>query len=134
MAVYYATKVYVLSFSEALAEELSGTGVTVTALCPGPVVTEFQKAAGVEDTWLFRGPLVMDAAKVARKGWAAAKRGKRVVVPGLGNKFFKETVRFSPRRLVTAVAEESRRKEAVPPLPPGRAGVRALLEPSTPLN
>ena len=63
MAVYYATKAYVLSFSEALAEELSGTGVTVTALCPGPIVTEFQKAAGIEDTWLFRGPLVMDAAK-----------------------------------------------------------------------
>jgi len=104
MAVYYATKSFVLSFSEALAEELSGTGVTVTALCPGPTITEFQEAAGIEDTWLFRGPLVMDAQSVAKAGWAGAKRGKRVVIPGLGNKILKETVRFSPRRLTTSVA------------------------------
>ena len=117
MAVYYATKAYVLSFSEALAEELYGTGVTVTALCPGPIITEFQEAAGLEDTWLFRGPLVMDAAKVARAGWAAAKRGKRVVIPGLGNKLLKETVRFSPRRLVTSVARRIQKKSGRPRRP-----------------
>ncbi len=109
-AVYYATKAYVLSFSEAIAEELKGTGVTVTALCPGPTITEFQEVAGVEDTWLFRGPLVMDAAKVARAGWSGARRGKRVVIPGLGNKLIKETVRFSPRRLVTAAAGRVQKK------------------------
>ncbi len=112
MAVYYATKAYVLSFSEAIAQELKGTGVTVTALCPGPTITEFQEAAGLEDTWLFRGPLVMDAAKVARAGWSAARRGKRVVIPGLGNKLLKATVRFSPRRLVTAVAGSIQKKRA----------------------
>ena len=112
MAVYYATKAYVLSFSEAIAEELKGTGVTVTALCPGPTITEFQEAAGLEDTWLFRGPLVMDAAKVARAGWSGARRGKRVVIPGLGNKLIRETVRFSPRRLVTAAAGRVQKKRS----------------------
>jgi len=115
MAVYYATKAYVLSFSEALAEDLAGTGVTVTALCPGPVLTEFQSAAGIEDTWLFRGPLVMDPRRIARAGWAGAKRGKRVVIPGLGNKLLKEVVRFSPRRLVTAVARRIQKKRSGAP-------------------
>jgi short-subunit dehydrogenase len=116
MAVYYATKAYVLSFSEALAEELAGTGVTVTALCPGPALTEFQRAAGIEDTWLFRGPLVMDARSIARAGWEGAKRGKRVVIPGLGNKLLKEVVRFSPRRLVTAAARRIQQKRSgIPP-------------------
>ena len=118
MAVYYATKAYVLSFSEALAQELSDTGVTVTALCPGPTVTEFQAAAGLEDTLLFRGPLVMKAAKVARVGWAAAKRGKRVVIPGLANRLLKETVRFSPRRLVTAAAGRMQKKRSGGSRPP----------------
>ncbi len=115
MAVYYATKAYVLSFSEALAEELAGSGVTVTALCPGPTVTEFQEGAGIEDTWLFRGPLVMDAAVVARAGWAGARRGKRIVVPGLGNKLLRETVRFSPRRLVTVVARTIQKRRSGSP-------------------
>jgi hypothetical protein len=118
MAVYYATKAYVLSFSEALAQELSDTGVTVTALCPGPTVTEFQAAAGLEDTLLFRGPLVMDAEKVARVGWAGAKRGKRVVIPGLGNKLIRETVRFSPRRIVTAAAGRMQKKRSGRSRPP----------------
>ena len=114
MAAYYATKAYVLSFSEALAVELSDTGVTVTALCPGPTETEFQAAAGLEDTLLFKGPLVMDAAKVARLGWAAAKLGKRVVIPGLANKLLKEIVRFSPRRLATTVAGRMQKKRSRP--------------------
>ncbi len=112
MAVYYATKAYVLSFSEALAEELAGTGVSVTALCPGPTVTEFQEGAGIEETSLFRGPLVMNARSVARAGWAGARRGKRIVIPGLGNKLLKEIVRFSPRRLVTAVARRIQKKRS----------------------
>ncbi|HKF41859.1 MAG TPA: SDR family oxidoreductase [Thermoanaerobaculia bacterium] len=109
MAVYYATKAYVLSFSEALAEELKETGVTVSALCPGPVTTEFQEVAGV-DAALFPKPLVMEASDVARAGWAAAKRGKRVVIPGIANRVMKETVRFSPRRLVTAAAGRLQKK------------------------
>src|SRR5262245_58932545 len=109
MAVYYATKAYVLSFSEAIAEELEGTGVTVTALCPGPTTTEFQGVAGV-DAALFPKPLVMDAPEVASAGWAAMKRGKRVVIPGMANKLVKEAVRFSPRRLVTAAAGRLQKK------------------------
>ena len=103
MAVYYATKAYVLSFSEALANETAGTGVTVTALCPGPTITEFQKAAGLEGTRLFRSPLVMDAARVARAGYEGMKRGRRVVVPGIRNALLVQSVRFGTRRLVTAI-------------------------------
>ena len=104
MAVYYATKAYVLSFSEALANETAGTGVTVTALCPGPTITEFQKAAGLEATRLFRSPLVMKAPEVARAGYEGMMRGKRVVVPGAANLALVEALRFTPRRMVTAIA------------------------------
>ena len=104
MAVYYASKSYVLSFSEALANELEGTGVTVTALCPGPTVTEFQTKAGIEGTHLFHSPLVRDVRSVARAGYRGMMRGRRVIVPGLGNKLLVQSVRFSPRRVVTTVA------------------------------
>ena len=104
MAVYYATKAYVLSFTEALANELAGSGVTVTALCPGPTVTEFQKEAGLEMTRLFRSPLVMQAPEVARAGYEGMLRGKRIVIPGAGNRVLVQALRVSPRRLVTAIA------------------------------
>jgi hypothetical protein len=104
MAVYYASKSYVLFLSEALANELEGTGVTVTALCPGPTLTEFQTKAGMEETHLFHSPLVRDARSVARAGYNGMMRGRRVVVPGLGNKLLAQSIRFSPRRLVTAIA------------------------------
>jgi short-subunit dehydrogenase len=114
MAVYYATKAYVLSFTEALAEELSGTGVTATALCPGPTRTEFQEKAGFGDVPLLRGPLVWDAASVARVGWEGAKKGKRVVVPGFANRVLALGARLSPRRLSTKIArrlQENRKLE-----------------------
>ncbi len=104
MAVYYATKAYVLSFSEALANETAGTGVTVTALCPGPTITEFQNRAGVGGTRLFHSPLVRDARSVALAGYRGMRRGRRVVVPGLENRLLVEAVRLTPRRLVTAIA------------------------------
>jgi short-subunit dehydrogenase len=110
MAVYYATKAYVLHFSEAIANELEGSGVTVTALCPGPTETEFQKDAGLEETRLFTGPLVTDARSVARAGYEGMKRGRRVVIPGLGNKLLAASVRLSPRRFVTAVARRIQEK------------------------
>jgi uncharacterized protein len=103
MAVYYGTKAYVLSFSEAIANETAGTGVTVTALCPGPTITEFQKKAGMEQTRLFRSRLVQNARTAAEAGYAGMKRGKRVVVPGIANKLLAQGVRFAPRRLLTAV-------------------------------
>jgi len=111
MAVYYATKAYVLSLSEALANETAGSGVTVTALCPGPTLTEFQKQAGVDKTRLFAGPLVSDARTVALFGYRAMQRGKRVAIPGMANRLLVAAERVTPRRLVTAVArriQESR--------------------------
>jgi uncharacterized protein len=99
MAVYYATKSYVLHFSEALAEELEGTGVTVTTLCPGPTETGFQKQAEMQGSRLIKRKIA-DSASVARVGYAAMLRGKRVVIPGLRNKLMAQSVRFSPRALV----------------------------------
>jgi uncharacterized protein len=103
MAVYYATKAYVLSFTEALANETSGTGVHVTALCPGPTRTEFQARAGYKPIPMLRMPLVSTPADVARAGWEGMKHGRRVVVPGLANRLLVQVERVSPRRLVTAV-------------------------------
>jgi short-subunit dehydrogenase len=106
MAVYYATKAYVISFSEALAEELSGTGVTVTALCPGPTATGFQRRAGLEDSKLFSGMLqVADAAVVARAGYEGFRAGKRIVIPGLVNKMGVQSIRVSPRALITRMVK-----------------------------
>lgn len=114
MAVYYATKAYVLSFSEALASETAGTGVTVTALCPGPTMTEFQKRAGTEKTALFTGPLVLDAPSVALAGYRGLLRGEPLVVPGLGNKALVQALRVSPRRLVTAISRKIQQKRTAP--------------------
>jgi short-subunit dehydrogenase len=105
MAVYYATKAYVLSFTEALADELLGTGVTVTVLCPGPTATGFQARASMEGARLVAGSLPLaDAASVARAGYAGFKRGKRIVIPGLLNRLMVQSLRISPRRMVTRVA------------------------------
>ncbi len=99
MAVYYATKAYVLSFSEAIAEECRGTGVTVTALCPGPTESNFAKRAHVENSPLFRS--MMSAEKVAAIGYDAMQKGKRVVFTSLGNAFLVEAAKFVPRSFVT---------------------------------
>ncbi|HEU4559916.1 MAG TPA: SDR family oxidoreductase [Longimicrobium sp.] len=104
MAVYYASKAYVLSFGEALSMELKGTGVTVTTLCPGPTHTEFQKQARMEGSRLFRSPAVMDAAIVARIGYRAMLRGKPVVVSGALNRLMAGGTRFIPRRLAGKIA------------------------------
>lgn len=105
MAVYYATKAYVLSFSEALAMELGGSGVTVTCLCPGPTRTQFQKQADMESTRLFHSPLVMDAPAVARIGYRAMRRGKRVVVAGAMNRLLAGGARLVPRGVAARIAE-----------------------------
>jgi len=104
MAVYYATKAFVLSFTEALAEETGGTGVTVTALCPGPVATGFQARAGIEGSRLLRSRLVLPAAQVAAAGYRGALEGKRVVVPGFANKLMVEGLRLLPRSLAARLA------------------------------
>jgi len=110
MAVYYATKAYVLSFSEAIAEELRGTGVTVTALCPGPTKTGFQAGAAMEDSKLVRGRDIMDSKTVARIGYAAMLEGKRVVIPGAMNKVLAQSVRFLPRATVARAVKRAQER------------------------
>jgi len=102
MAVYYASKAYVLSFSEALANELRGSGVTVTALCPGPTRTGFQKRGVMEDSRLVQGQIA-DARSVAAAGYRGMMRGKTIVIPGFSNKLIPWVVRVSPRGVVTRV-------------------------------
>jgi uncharacterized protein len=105
MAVYYATKAYVISFSEAIAAELDGSGVTVTCLCPGPTATDFHHRAKIEETPLFRANTMMST-DVARIGYRAMNKGKRLVVAGLKNKLLAALVPFGPRRVVTAVTKK----------------------------
>ena len=100
MAAYYATKAYILSLSEALANELRGTGVTVTALCPGPTRSGFQERAGMEGSRLVRGE-IMDARTVALAGYRGLMRNKTVVIPGWGNQLLALAPRLTPRDLVT---------------------------------
>jgi short-subunit dehydrogenase len=101
-AVYYAGKAFVLSFSEALHDELAPRGIRVTCLCPGPVATEFQARAGILETappW----PLALSADQVAQAGYRGLMRGQRVVVPGLANKLLAALVpRFMPRSVLLA--------------------------------
>jgi len=104
MAVYYATKAYVLSFSEALHHELKARGVRVTVLCPGPVPTEFQARAGI-----MRRPSIMDRSveEVARAGYDGLIRGRRLVVPGWQNRFVTRMPRLLPRGLLLDLVARS---------------------------
>ena len=104
MAVYYASKAYVLSLSVALADELRGTGVTVTALCPGATRTNFGVAAGASGTRLFGGRGVMGAPEVARAGYAGMMAGKAIVVTGLRNRILAGSSNLAPRWLLARIA------------------------------
>ena len=106
MAVYYASKAYVLSFSEALRNELHGTGVTVTALCPGPTKTAFfSKSPEVLKTNLLkRSGGGMSATAVAHAAFSGLMRGQAIVIPGFSNKLLAFSTRFGPRSLVTAIS------------------------------
>lgn len=106
MAVYYATKAYVLSFSEAVNEELRGTGLSVTALCPGPVETGFQDAATLNESRLMSGVTrlaVLDVDTVARTGVEAMLRGQGVAVAGLANKVQVSSFRLLPRSVAARI-------------------------------
>jgi len=102
-AVYCATKAYVLSFTEALAEEIRGSGVRVSCLAPGATDTGFAAEAGTQGTRLFRRG-VMDAGRVARAGHDGMRRGRTLVIPGLRNRVLAFSVRLAPRTLATRVA------------------------------
>jgi uncharacterized protein len=109
MAVYYATKAYVLSYSEALAEELDGSGITVTALCPGPTASGFQDQAAMHESALVKGKRMPSAKSVADYGLRAMHRGQRVAIHGRMNWLLAQSIRFTPRRMVTRlVAKLSR--------------------------
>jgi len=105
MAVYYATKAYVLHLSEAIANELAETGVTVTCLCPGPTATEFQKRANISGIRLTKYG-TMDARAVAEDGYRGLMAGKPVVISGLKNWLVAQSVRFAPRSMVAAIARK----------------------------
>jgi len=104
MAVYYATKAYVLSFSEAIANELRHSGVTVTCFCPGATHTGFAKRAGTEKSRLFKQLGAMDADKVALDGYRALMEGRTLAISGWHNWLVAQSTRLAPRKLVTAIS------------------------------
>jgi len=106
MAVYYASKAFVLSFSEAIADELRNTGVSVTALCPGPTETGFAAEANVGRSKLFRYSPIADPEDVARYGYKAMMKGERVAIPALRDKLMVQAERLTPRRLVTVISRK----------------------------
>lgn len=112
MAVYYATKAFVLSFSEAIATELEPHGVTVSALCPGPTASGFQDKAAMQASALVRGKKLPSSEEVAAAGYRALKRNQRVYIPGCSNWIMAQSVRFAPRKMVTAVVRQITRPTA----------------------
>ncbi len=105
MSTYYASKSYILSFSEALNQELRHTGVTASCLCPGPTATEFHKRAHMDHVLLVRGALMMEAATVAEIAYKGLMNGKRVIIPGLLNKIGTIAVRVMPRVITMAIIQ-----------------------------
>ena len=105
MAVYYATKSFVLSFSEALASELEDTGVTVTAVCPGPTASGFQDKANLGNSALIKGKKLPTSEEVAALGYRAMQRGQRVYIPGFVNWAMAQSMRLTPRNLATKVVK-----------------------------
>lgn len=97
MAVYYATKHYVQAYSEALYEEWKSFGVSVTALCPGATQTDFDKAANMEDSKLFKGQNLPTAQEVAAFGYKAMMKGEMTVIHGLKNSIMANSVKFAPK-------------------------------------
>ena len=104
MSVYFATKAFVLSFSEAIANELKGTGVTVTALCPGATETGFKTAASLDESKLFKGSQIATPKEVAEFGYSKMMEGKTVAIHGIVNNLMAQSVRFAPRNVVTTIA------------------------------
>ena len=106
MAVYFATKAYVLSFSEAVNNEVSDKGVTITTLCPGPTESGFQAAAAMEESGLVKGKKMPTSKEVAEYGYAAMMKGKTIAIHGLMNRILANSVRFMPRAIVVKVTRK----------------------------
>lgn len=104
MAVYYATKAFVISLSEALANEVSGTGVKISCLCPGPTITHFQKRADAERSKLFTISPVQSAAAVADEGFRAFQRGQLIAVTGFSNRFAVSAGKMVPRSIAARLS------------------------------
>jgi short-subunit dehydrogenase len=109
MAVYYATKAYVLSFSEALHYELASRGIRVTALCPGPVPTEFQARAGFTIDGALNS-FTLSAERVARIGYDGFMRGQRVVIAGTANRLMVALLKLVPHGLLMPIANRGMRR------------------------
>jgi uncharacterized protein len=108
MSVYYATKAFLLSFSQAIDYELKPNGITVTTLCPGPTESEFKVRAGSQRSRLFEA-FVMDAPRVARVGYDGMMNGKAVAIPGTRNKLISVASRLGPRPLITQLSHRAAR-------------------------
>lgn len=109
MAVYYATKAYVLSFSEAIENELKGTGVSVSVLCPGPTKTSFSERANLGQSKLFKSG-VMDVKTVADAAYEGMKKRQTLIIPGFKNKILAAAVRFMPRKTVTGIVRKTQER------------------------
>ncbi len=112
MAVYYASKAYVLSFSEALNSELENTGVHVTALCPGPTDTGFAVRGGLQDSPLFQGKN-LGASYVAQAAFDGLMKNQAVVIPGLKNKLMIQSLRLVPRSIIPKVVKRMQTKKVI---------------------
>jgi short-subunit dehydrogenase len=110
MAVYYATKAYVLSFTEALNRELKGSGVHATALCPGPVSTGFQSRAEFDASMGLTKLPMQSAEQVARAGYQAFRHKRAVVIPGASNFFLAKSAAFLPRSVLLPLVEGMQKK------------------------
>ncbi len=106
MAVYYATKAYVLSFSEAIDNEVRDKGITVTALCPGATESGFQAAAAMEESALVKGKKLPTSKEVAEYGYKAMMSGKTVAIHGTMNYIMANSIRFLPRKLVVKITRQ----------------------------
>lgn len=103
MSVFFATQAYMLSFTEALASELRGTGVSVSILCPGPTQTDFQRVSNMQNTRIFKGRKMASPESVAEYGYKAMMRGQTVAIHGLSNKLLTVLSKFLPRKLLTGI-------------------------------
>jgi hypothetical protein len=121
MAGYYASKAFVNSFTEALAYELRGSGVTATVSCPGATLTEFATVAGNDKSRLFQ-TAAMQAQEVAAHGYRAMMRGRPMAIAGLRNQLSIQSLRMAPRAMAVALSASLNKTGDAPALPPSKAG------------